>query len=71
MIFVSEENDTEDKDEIPENSGDEPVKSSKEKCSHSGLVESDANSIKAEEKAKVDDKESMLLGNCSERDAEC
>ena len=71
MIFVNEENDTEDKDEVPENSGDEPVKSSEVKCSHSGLVESDANSIKAEEKAKVDDKESMLLGNCSKRDAEC
>ncbi len=62
MVFVSEENDTEDKDEVPENSGDEPVKSSQEKSSHSRLAESDANSIKAEEKANVDDKESMLLG---------
>ena len=62
MVFVSEENETEDKDEVTVNSGDEPVKSTKEKSSHSGLVESEANSIKAEEKAKVDDKESMLLG---------
>ena len=63
-VFVSEENDAEDEEEVLVNEASEPDKRSEEKSSDSGLVESEGNS---EENMKVDDEDTILLGNgCSE-----
>jgi hypothetical protein len=61
-VFVSEENDAEDEDEVLVNEDGEPDKRSEEKSSDSGLVESEGNS---EECIKVDDEDSVLIVNRS------
>ena len=61
-VFVSEENEPEDEDEVLLHEDNESDKKSEERRSDSGLVESEGNS---EENMRIDDEDSVLLGNGS------
>ncbi|CAB3996570.1 fibroblast growth factor receptor 4-like, partial [Paramuricea clavata] len=67
-VFVGEENDAEDEDEIQMNEYDDPDKRSEEKSSDNVFVESEVNSDKAEANMKVAGEDSVSIGNGSERD---
>ncbi|CAB4041145.1 Hypothetical predicted protein [Paramuricea clavata] len=66
-VFIGEENDAEDEDEIQMNEYDDPDNRSEEKSSDNVFVESEVNSDKAEPNMKVAGEDSVSIGNGSER----